>query len=137
MLLFVLADSMDEHRKAVVIAAITLSNEFLRRHVFFDTDSEISDNSDLDEGDIKRRIQLRRGQRKPPRVKNYVEVTVSRFNTQQFKRHFRMTPATYEKLEAKLNPVISLSRGKAVIPVRKQLLGSLWLLATPDSYRYF
>jgi len=40
MLLFVLADNMDEHRKAVVIAAITLSNEFLRRHVFFDTDSE-------------------------------------------------------------------------------------------------
>jgi len=91
--------------------------------------------SDLDEGDIRRRIQLRRGQRKPPRVKNYVEVTVPRFNTQQFRRHFRMTPATYEKLEAKLNPVISLSRGKTVIPVRKQLLGSLWLLATSDSYR--
>ncbi|XP_071628962.1 uncharacterized protein [Temnothorax longispinosus] len=58
-----------------------------------------------------------------------------RFNTQQFRRHFRMTPATYENLEAKLSPILSLSEGKAVIPVRKQLLGSLWLLATPDSYR--
>lgn len=123
---------MDERRRAVALIALTLSNNFLRVHVFFDTDSETSDDSD--EGNI-RRIQLHGGQRKPPRMKNYVEVTVPRFNTQQFRRHFRMTPATYKNLEAMLSPVLSLSQGKAVIPIRKQLLGSLWLLATPDSYR--
>lgn len=101
----------------------------------FDTDSETSDDSDLDEGDIRKRVQLRGVQRKPPRVKGYVEITVPRFNTQQFRRHFRMTPTTYENLETRLNPVLSFSKGKAVVPVRKQLLGSLWLLATPDSYR--
>lgn len=126
---------MDERRRAVALTAITLSNDFLRCHVFFDTDSETSDDSDLDEGDMRRRIQLRGRQRRPPRVKNYVEVTVPKFNTQQFRRHFRMTPATYENLEARLSPFLSLSQGKAVIPVRKQLLGTLWLLATPDSYR--
>ncbi|XP_024894120.1 protein ALP1-like isoform X2 [Temnothorax curvispinosus] len=125
---------MDERRRAVALTAITLSNDFLRCHVIFDTDSETSD-SDLDEGDMRRRFQLRGGRRKPPRIKNYVEVTVPRFNTQQFRRHFRMTPATYENLEARLSPILSLSEGKAVIPLRKQLLGSLWLLATPDSYR--
>ncbi|CAL1685154.1 unnamed protein product [Lasius platythorax] len=103
---------MDERRRAVALIALTLSNNFLRVHVFFDTDSETSDDSDLDEGNI-RRIQLHGGQRKPPRMKNYVEVTVPRFNTQQFRRHFRMTPATYENLEAMLSPVLSLSQGKA------------------------
>lgn len=110
---------MDEYRRAAFIA-LTLSNDFLRCHVFFDTDSETSDDSDLDEVNMRRRIQLRGGQRKPPRIKNYVEVP--RFNTQQFKRHFRMTSETYENLEARLSPVLSLSQGKAVIPVRKQLL---------------
>lgn len=60
---------------------------------------------------------------------------VPRMNTQQFKRHFRRSPATYENLEAKLGPMLLFSEGKTVIPVKKQLLGSLWLLATPDSYR--
>lgn len=128
--------NMDERQQAVILTAITLSDDFLRCHVFFDTDSETSDDSDLDEGEMRRRIQLRGGQRKPPRIKNYVEIAVPRLNTQQFKRHFRMTPTTYENLEARLGPVLSLSQGKAVVPVRKQLLGSLWLLATPDSYRY-
>lgn len=118
-----------------MLTAITLSNDFLRCHVFFDTDSETSDDSDLDEGDIRRRVQLRGVQRKPPRVESYVEITVPRMNTLQFRRHFRMTPTTYENLEARLGPVLLFSEGKAVIPVRKQLLGSLWLLATPDSYR--
>nr|XP_012235520.1 PREDICTED: uncharacterized protein LOC105679822 [Linepithema humile]XP_012235528.1 PREDICTED: uncharacterized protein LOC105679822 [Linepithema humile] len=123
-------------RQTAILIAITLSNEFLRSHVFFDTDSETSDDdSDLDEGDIRRIVQLRENKRKPPRVEGYVEITVPRFNTQQFRRHFRMTPTVYENLEAKLNPMLSLSKGKAVISVRKQLLGSLWLLATPDSYR--
>lgn len=58
---------MDEYRRAALIA-LTLS-DFLRCHVFFDTDSETSDDSDLDEGNMKRRIQLRGGQRKPPKVK--------------------------------------------------------------------
>lgn len=128
-----LLQNMDEHSRAVVLTAIALSNDFLHCHVFFDTDSETSD-SDLDEGDI-RRCQLRGVQRKPPRVEGYVERIIPRMNTQQFRRHFRMNPITYENLEAKLGPVLSFSEEKTVIPVRKQLLGSLWLLATPDSYR--
>lgn len=62
---------MDEHRRAVALTAIALSNDFLRCNVFFDTDTETSD-SDLDEGDI-RRFQLRGIRRKPPRVEGYVE----------------------------------------------------------------
>lgn len=127
--------NMDEHRRAVALTAIALSNDFLRCYVFFDTDSETSDDSDLNEGDIRRRVQLRGVQRKPPRIEGYVEIIIPRMNTQQFRRHFRMSPTTYENLEAKLGPLLSFSEGKTVIPVRKQLLGSLWLLATPDSFR--
>lgn len=126
---------MDEYQRAVVLTAITLSNDFLRCHVFFDTDNDTSDDSDFDEADIRRIIQLRRGQQKPPRVEGYVELTVPKFDTQQFRKHFRMIPTTYEILEPRLSPVLSVFKGKAVVPVRKQLLGSLWLLATPDSFR--
>lgn len=123
---------MDENRRTVVLTAITLSNEFLR-YIFFDTDSETdSDNSDLDKGEIRRIVQFRGVQQKSSRIKCYVEITVPKFNTQQFRRNFRMSPTTFESYEARLNPV--LSTGKVVISVRKQLLRTLWLLATPDSY---
>lgn len=89
---------MDECRRTIVLTAITLSNEFLRCQVSFDTDSETNDDSDLDEGDIRRRVQLRGVQRKPARVEGYVEITVPRLNAQQFRRHFRMTPTIYENL---------------------------------------
>ena len=74
-------------------------------------------------------------QRKPARVEDYVEITVPRLNNKQFRKHFCMTPTTYKNLQAKLAPMLSFSERKNTIPVRKQLLGSIWLLATPDSYR--
>jgi len=48
-----------------------------------------------------------------------------------------MIPDTYEILEATLSLLLSKESdsGRAIIPVRKQLLSTLWLLATPDSYR--
>lgn len=60
---------MNERRRNIALAAITLSNEFLRSHVIFDTDSETSDDSDIDEGALRTKIQLRDSQRKPPREK--------------------------------------------------------------------
>lgn len=127
---------MDERRRAIVSIVITISNHFLHENIFFDTDSESSD-SDFDEREVelRKRITLRGVQRKPARVEGYVEITVPRLNDEQFRKHFRMTPTTYENLEAKLAPMLSFSEGKNTIPVRKQLLGSIWLLATPDSYR--
>ncbi|XP_071629513.1 uncharacterized protein [Temnothorax longispinosus] len=76
----------------------------------------------------RHRRKLRGAQKKPLRIEGYMERTVQGLTARQFREHFRMIPNTYEILEAKVS-------GRAIIPVRKQLLSTLWLLATPNSYR--
>lgn len=81
--------------------------------------------------------QLRGKRRKIIRIEGYVENVVPTFSTRQFKEHFRMTPNSFQILENKLS--LSLSKpnniGRPSIPPRVQILATLWLLATPDSYR--
>ncbi|XP_024878431.1 uncharacterized protein LOC112458845, partial [Temnothorax curvispinosus] len=85
----------------------------------------------------RHRRKLRGARKKPLRIEGYVERTVQGLTAKQFREHFRMIPDTYEILEAKLGLLLSKESdsGRAIIPVRKQLLSTLWLLATPDSYR--
>ncbi|KMQ86288.1 nuclease harbi1 [Lasius niger] len=101
-----------------------------------DGDSDSSD-SDTDEDDLQlwRKMILRGRSHKPLRLEGYVERIIPLLTKDQFRKHFRMIPNVFENLEALLGPVLSVTNGKAVIPVRKQLLATLWLLATPDSYR--
>ncbi|XP_051162213.1 uncharacterized protein LOC127282158 [Leptopilina boulardi] len=56
---------------------------------------------------------------------------VPRFNTKQFKEHFRMNPHAFYSLENVGGEKLSSSS----VCVQKQLLSVIWLLATPDSYR--
>ncbi|GAB1867340.1 Protein ALP1-like isoform X1 [Camponotus japonicus] len=99
-----------------------------------------SDNSDSDtsdeELDMRIHLQLRGPQRKPTRILGYMEHTIPQLHREQFRKHFRVTPTTYNLLEQKLASALQGDIGvKSHIPVRKQLLAILWLLATPDSYR--
>ncbi|KYN28349.1 Putative nuclease HARBI1 [Trachymyrmex cornetzi] len=71
-----------------------------------------------------------------PRVKNYVERIVSNYTAEEFKMHFRLFPATFEFLLELIGPILITSlSGRKPVPVQKQLLLALWMMATPDSYR--
>ncbi|XP_052130729.1 uncharacterized protein LOC127751340 [Frankliniella occidentalis] len=81
--------------------------------------------------------KLRETKEKPVRALGYVDETVPRMTSNQFREHFRMVPEVFEGLENLLGPILVKqdNLGRSTIPVRKQILCTLWLLATPDSYR--
>ncbi|KAJ3655879.1 hypothetical protein Zmor_014988 [Zophobas morio] len=62
---------------------------------------------------------------------------VPNYNRTQFRSHFRISYEAYEGLLVILGPRLQRvgNKGRNIIPVEKQLLSVLWLLATPDSYR--
>lgn len=112
-----------------------IGNLFLQKIIETDSDSSDSDVSD-EELDIRIHLQLRGFRRKPARIIDYIERTIPQLHYEQFRMHFRMTPTTYIQLEQRLAPTLQGDIGvKLRIPVRKQLLAILWLLATSDSYR--
>lgn len=123
-------------RKRLISLAIITSHNFLQFSL------SVTNNSDSDEETnnilmARHRSKLRSARIKPLRIEGYVERTVQGLTAKQFREHFRMIPNTYEILEAKLGLLLSKESdsGRAIIPVRKQLLSTLWLLATLDSYR--
>lgn len=130
----------NEHRKRILALAIAASDELLTAIVLNienDSDNSESDNDEQIQLELKRRMSIRGQQIKPHRIENYVEEIIPRLSNNQFREHFRMLPETYELLEQRLSNALSSQNndGRPMIPVRKQLLASLWLLATPDSYR--
>ncbi|XP_011859439.1 PREDICTED: putative nuclease HARBI1 [Vollenhovia emeryi] len=129
-------DSIELRRNRLISLVITTSDNFLESSL------NITNDSDPDEEIntillAKYQQRLRGVRRKPLRIIGYVERTVPSLTAKQFREHFRMTPAAYETLEMKLSASLSKTShsGKPTIPVRKQLLSTLWILATPDSYR--
>ncbi|XP_029176612.1 protein ANTAGONIST OF LIKE HETEROCHROMATIN PROTEIN 1-like [Nylanderia fulva] len=123
-----------DHR-VIIASVVTISKNFLQEVMESDSDSSGSDTSD-EELDMRIHMQLRGPQRKPVRIEGYIEHTIPQLHREQFRQHFRMTPTTYNQLEQRLAPILQGDVGmKSHIPVRKQLLATLWLLATPDSYR--
>jgi len=124
------------HRKRLISLAIITSHKFLQSglSVINESDSDKETNNILM---ARYRHKLRGARKKPLRIEGYVERTVQGLTARQFREHFRMIPDTYEIIEAKLSLLLSKENdsGRTIIPVRKQLLSTLWLLATPDSYR--
>jgi len=86
---------------------------------------------------MEENIRVRGKVRKANRIEGFIENVIPRLNRKQFKEHFRISPAVFENLENRLGNLLSrqTATGRSTIPVRKQLLATLWLLATPDSYR--
>lgn len=126
-------------RKHILALAIIASDKLLK-DIMLNIDSEDSDDSDNDEEiemELRRKLNVRGRQVKPRRIEGYVTEIIPRLTNNQFREHFRMLPETYELLEQKLSNALSNQNndGRPMIPVRKQLLATLWLLATPDSYR--
>ncbi|XP_018364726.1 PREDICTED: uncharacterized protein LOC108762287 [Trachymyrmex cornetzi] len=129
---------MAEHKKRILALANAASDKLLR-DIMLNMDSEESDESDNDEEILieLRRINIRGCRVKPRRIEGYVEEIIPHLSNNQFREHFRMLPETDELLEQKLANALTnqYDDGRPMIPIRKQLLASLWLLATPDSYR--
>lgn len=129
-------DSVELRKKRLIFLAIMTSNDFLKSSLSVTNDSDTDE--EIDSILLARyRRRLRGARKKPLRIVSYVERTVQALTAKQFREHFRMTPDAYESLERKLYPLLSKTSylGRSTILVRKQLLSTLWLLATPDSYR--
>ncbi|XP_012537579.3 putative nuclease HARBI1 [Monomorium pharaonis] len=70
------------------------------------------------------------------KLSDYIERVVPGYLPQQFKEHFRMFPETYNMILHLIGPALSQTTiGRKQIDPGKQLLITLWFLATPDSYR--
>lgn len=119
----------------IILSHTIVSNEILKSILNLDMNSESED--EMDElFYILKSFQLRGKRKKVVRIEGYVNNIIPRFTTNQFKEHFRMTPNCFQLLENKLSLLLSNSKkGRPFISPRVQLLATLWLLATPDSYR--
>lgn len=76
-----------------------------------------------------------------PRTLFYYETVVLKISSSTFRSHFRLTKKTFENLCQILGPVIAPKAeangvGYPQTCIEKQILPVLWLLATPDSFRF-
>jgi hypothetical protein len=71
---------------------------------------------------------------KPLRIVGYVERIVPVLTNRQFQMHFRVSRSSFEKMVPIIKKETAVGRPR--IDIQKQLLCVLWLLATPDSFRY-
>ncbi|KAK4882449.1 hypothetical protein RN001_005768 [Aquatica leii] len=74
----------------------------------------------------------------PSRIKNFLEVTIPNCTDKEFQNHFRVRRQTFQSIIVQLAPLLEKQEGingRNPIPIEKQVLSTLWLLATPDSYR--
>lgn len=126
---------MDSRRNTIPMTIN--ASEQMFRSLFSETLESSDEEEELVEAFLlEAHLRLRGSLRKAVRIEGYVEKTVPRFNTKQFRENYRMLPSTFELLENRLGPILTGNPGnKPCIPVRTQLLASLWLLATPDSFR--
>jgi len=124
----------------ILIENIIIANEILIKNIsnLDIMNSESESENEMDELFYITQVSRLRGKRrKKVRIEGYVDNIVPRFTTHQFKEHFRMTHCFY-LLKNKIS-LILLNRnktGRPIISPRVQLLATLWLLATSDSYRY-
>nr|XP_022909151.1 uncharacterized protein LOC111420404 [Onthophagus taurus] len=73
---------------------------------------------------------------KPPRISGYVNHVIENLSDKEFHSHFRIPYEAFDYLLAKLSPHLQSQKpGPANVPSNVQLLSTIWLLATPDSYR--
>ncbi|XP_054720598.1 putative nuclease HARBI1 [Uloborus diversus] len=116
---------MADNRRVVML----LAQQVLETH----SDSEESSSS---EDEILIVYGLRK-RRDVPRVKNYREETVRAMLDTDFRSHFRISRESVEGLGRMIihDPEFDEARRLPAFDLFKEILVTLWLLATPDSYR--
>lgn len=128
-------------RQVVALVACAASQYFLEiiNRLGIDSNSDSENDEELVQEviNIEANPRTRGKKRKAVRVEGFVEYTIPRLSAKQFKEHFRISTAIFDNLENKIGNLLlrQKSTGRSTISVRKQLLATLWLLATPNSYR--
>lgn len=129
-------------RRNKIVCFVEICNHKLLHMVtnsVIETENNESDDDNFEEILLIRNILRIRGkQYKPVRITGYIQNVIPRYNTRQFRNHFRMKPEVFENLENRLGQLLYEPEklGRPMIPVRTQLLATIWLLSTPDSFRY-
>ncbi|XP_066585450.1 putative nuclease HARBI1 [Prorops nasuta] len=100
-----------------------------------ETDSDVSsdDNDEVYFTELRTITRISR-----IKMKNYFETIVCNYSDADFKSHFRITRNTFHFLIELLHPYLerkSERYGRHSLLPEKQLLLSLWLMATPNSFR--
>lgn len=72
----------------------------------------------------------------PPRLRGYLDEIIPRYTIRQFRSHFRITLEIANELENRIAPLLVRAGVKERLPInpRTQILATLWILATSDSY---
>ncbi|KAK0071209.1 hypothetical protein PV326_001543 [Microctonus aethiopoides] len=122
----------DEDRKMLVFLAFSAIGENNDSDIDVEDTLDISSSSSSSEDELVNIILVlnkKRGKLEVrPRIQHYVEETIPRFSDHEFKSHFRNSVS------------ISISKANSVagrkpIPNQTQLLLTLWVMTTQDSYR--
>ena len=76
--------------------------------------------------------------RSQPKVSDFVEVTLQQYNSEDFRRDFRLNRSTFSKLLNLLSPKIAYEEraiGRPPLSAEKQLLLYIWYMSNQDSMR--
>lgn len=145
---------MEYHKKIIFAAAINAAkqfmdemeqqrvsgnlNSYLQKIVYISFLMQLNQTSYLEEDDdydveVGIAANLRKmKENNPVRIQLYIQDVVHKLS---FRTHFRLTRSQFEYLLRMLAVKIKQTSHITIVPVEKQLLSSLWLLATPDSFR--
>lgn len=132
---------MTAEKRLAVLGAV--ASQYFLKNIIKELESDSGSDSGSDEElvqeliNIEKDLRIRGKREKAIRVEGDVEYTIPRLSAKQFKEHFRIQPAVFDNLENRLGNMLirQEATGRSTVSVRKQLLATLWLLATPDSYR--
>ena len=126
---------MDE-RNAIVIATVSLVINELMGEDPLEVEEEIAEDFPL----LLLVNKFLKQRTKAVRVENYAEADVPNYSPSDFRSHFRLSLATFEKLTLEIGNFPEIPKGpqhggRPPISVSKHLLIALWLLGTPESIR--
>lgn len=117
-----------------------MENIFILFNEFFF--SYESDSSDEEEEFIqifidRRQQRIAQPRRRTSNITSFVEETLLRSTTVEFQSHFRLSLQAFNWLLERIGPnIYNASVGRKTVQPKIQVLAVLWLLATPESYRY-
>ena len=93
--------------------------------------SEVDEEDDEFVANKRRKIEKNEG---------FWEETIPRFDSQQFKAHFRLSPDTFEIFYRNIcqldSRCLELKSGNPPINIEKQIFITLWYLANTEYFRY-
>lgn len=121
-----------------IIATILASTKLYLENMLDNSESS-SDEENINYGLItKLQCKINPRRKETPRCVGYYETIIPRYLPEDFQRNFRLTPAAFEALCAQLIPIMreGYTTGRPLYKPEKKFLATIWLLATPDSYRY-